>query len=115
MKMVEKVARAIFDLASVDDVTLPWERVTEGNRELHREWARAAIRAMREPTEAMIAAGTKADWVGEIESRAGDAILATERPNYLDPENKDYDRTGIWPAMIDAALPLPSSGEKNGL
>jgi hypothetical protein len=54
MTMVERVAKAIYDVTSVDDMTLPWEKAKAGQKELHMEWARAAIEAMREPTEAML-------------------------------------------------------------
>ena len=46
--MVERVAKAIYDSCS-----LQWQRITWDERN-HTEWlkqARAAIRAMREPTE----------------------------------------------------------------
>lgn len=65
--MVERVAKAIYDVTSVDDVTLPWERAKAGQRELHMEWAQAAIEAMRTPTPSMEDAVAKDvdDWVSE--------------------------------------------------
>lgn len=67
--MVDRVARALVERGvEYDDQTL--ERM-----------ARAAIAAMREPTEAMIEAGQAEEWTGKRE--------AVE---------------SVWGAMIDAAL-----------
>ncbi len=73
--LVERVARAMFVVES-DDPDDPgvWEYAAENYRAL----ARAAIEAMREPTEAMIDAG---------------AIYADCNGAH-----------GAWQAMIDAAL-----------
>lgn len=73
--MIEKVARAIADQTGMG------HRWTE-----HRHEARAAIKAMREPTEAMVFASAK---LSQPVHRS-DAYL-------------------IWQAMIDAAL---NEGEK---
>jgi hypothetical protein len=54
MEMIEKVARAIFEVCSVDGVTLPWESISENSRALHKDWAKAAIEALREPTPEML-------------------------------------------------------------
>lgn len=45
--MVDKVARAIMDVTSVEGTTLPWEGITEGHRALLIEQAKAAIKAMK--------------------------------------------------------------------
>lgn len=49
MKIRERVARAIFDVGSLEGVTLPWEKVDQGKRDFHLELADAAIKAMSEP------------------------------------------------------------------
>lgn len=49
----------------------------------------------KEPTPEMIAAGTAADWVGEVEGRAGLSIMPVESDYVSSP--------GIWPAMIAKA------------
>ncbi len=78
MGKVEEVARAIAWANNEDD----FGRMSEEVRELYREQARAAIRAMLEPTEEMLKAG-----------RAHEATdLASE-----------------YCAMIDAALAEPVS------
>lgn len=51
--MIERVARAIYDTTGVEGVTLPWEKARKGARDLHIEWARAAIEAMRSPDDTM--------------------------------------------------------------
>jgi hypothetical protein len=52
--MIERVARAICEAKLWPGA---WEKETEGNREEWRMLARAAIEAMREPTDAMLACG----------------------------------------------------------
>lgn len=51
MTMVERVARAI---ARAEPLCLPWDEISEIQKTLFRTAARAAIEAMREPTEAMV-------------------------------------------------------------
>ncbi|QND42941.1 hypothetical protein HB770_20745 [Rhizobium leguminosarum bv. viciae] len=84
--MIERVARAIFDVCGIDGVTLPWEKTDQGTRDLHMEWAKAAIEAMRTPTEAMIS---------EMESAASFGI---GKPN------DDEAIPRVWQWGIDAAL-----------
>ena len=104
MDMVEKVARALCE-----DTLRRWRTPIAMKAEPWREFipaARAAIAAMREPTEEMLAAGATADWVGECESRAGLSILPSEAQEWSD-EADEYvtvTRPGIWPKMIEAAL-----------
>lgn len=74
-EMFERVAKAIF--VAADDATNTWP--TPSHPECQR-MARAAIAAMREPTESM-------------ENEAADTDAA---------EKRDYRR--IWIAMIDAIL-----------
>lgn len=59
--------------------------------------ARAAIAAMREPTEAMIEAGATASWYSDEHGMAW----------RLPSETVEQ----IWRAMIDAALLPPANGE----
>jgi hypothetical protein len=85
-EMVERVARAMFDL---NIEMLDWDRVHESVSEGYRHSTRAAIAAMREPTEGMVTAGKDAYKVtrGKRSNLHGPAGLA-----------------GKWQAMIDAAL-----------
>ena len=93
-EMVERVAESLFVQHYFPAPAL-WDGEPEQRKQFYRDMARAAIKAMREPTEAMIVAGTLADWVGEAESREGLSIMP----------NDDYGTPiGIWPEMIDAAL-----------
>lgn len=76
-EMIERVARAIC----LADTGLP-EGETADAREWYRCAARAAIEAMREPTDAMLAEG-------------GVAMSFASHPS---------DANRSWRAMIDAAL-----------
>lgn len=72
--MVERVAQAVH--RAVYQLSHSWEAATEAEREYYRDKARAAIAAMREPTDAM-------EWVGyERRMTVGE----------------------FWTAMIDEAL-----------
>jgi len=73
--MVERVAIALCDKALWDGA---WLQANETERNEQRYRARAAIEAMREPTEAMVHADTVKEW-------PSDACAA-------------------WKAMIDEAL-----------
>ena len=80
--MIDKIARAMH--ASVNGHVQPpptWDNQSEQSQNYWRIGARAAIVAMREPTETMIDAGSK------------------EQRNIL---SKPIE--GIWAAMIDDAL-----------
>lgn len=64
MEMVERVAKAIFESdhtdrlkALGDEPWLKWEELARGMRRHFEYAARAAIEAMREPTEEMIKMG----------------------------------------------------------
>ena len=75
--MIERVARAIVGVTDQE-----WEDENEAWREFYRAIARAAIAAMREPSETMV-----------------DAAWAS----WEDPEgSKGF--VGAWQAMIDIAL-----------
>lgn len=80
--MIDKIARAMH--AGVNGHVTPpptWDNQSEQSQNYWRIGARAAITALREPTETMIDAGSK------------------EQRNIL---SKPIE--GIWSAMIDAAL-----------
>lgn len=85
-EMVDRVARAIYlsPLGGHDDPSAPrWDELRESHKDGFRDNARAAIEAMRLPTEAMVdAADTK------------------------DIETCQYCASGQehWQAMIDQAL-----------
>lgn len=68
--MVEKVARAIWALQRDTDCN-DYDKLWDGPcsaKEIARDMARAAIEAMREPTEDMLEAGTNAVDDGETYS-----------------------------------------------
>lgn len=93
MTMIERVARALLAVDYPDDVGgemeyLWWDR----HGETYLRYARAAIEAMREPTEAMIAA---------IRSAAIDSIYS-DGIGHSDLE--EGAEIVIVSAMIDAAL-----------
>lgn len=75
-EMVERVAKAICEAIGDD-----WNREgVEGLAAAYQPMAIAAIKAMREPTEAMIEASNR-EWDGRMSHRS----------------------SGAWQAMIDAA------------
>lgn len=96
--MVERVARAIWGELSLWSRPLEakptWDQLSGGNKELGRLLARAAIDAMREPTNDMIMAAmiTPSPTVAE----AGGVL----------PQAREHTRLE-WQAMIDAALTGP--------
>lgn len=82
--MIERVARGIWERHRQIDISArftSWEDAKEWQRTAAAEFARAAILAMREPTEGMVNAGYGTD----------DAI-------------QGHDCAAIWRLMIDAAL-----------
>lgn len=88
MDMIEKVAKAIFDAMDVTDGL---------DSSSADRYARAAIEAMREPTQEMVEAGQEVN-----------NLLPEDR----DPPNaflflSHDEMTEAWQAMIDAAL-VPS-------
>ena len=80
-EMIERVAKAI----ALDDCQT-WNELDAVNRGMFLSFARAAIAAMREPTEAMLEAGTI------TVSKTGVISISTQ------------DAARIWRAMVDAAL-----------
>ena len=91
MTMIEKVARAIYDTVWYEGA---YDNDSVNGETVHikeaREQARAAIAAMREPSEAMIAAAPY-----EVDAKGNGFLLGL---------------LTVWPAMIDAAL---AEGDKN--
>lgn len=79
--MVERVARAIGSSGHAEQDGHLWDEEREFERQFLLEQARAAIAAMREPTDAMVA--------------EGHAVYAA------DPRLALHD---LWRAMVDAAL-----------
>jgi hypothetical protein len=79
--MVERVARAIYEDRNGPRCE-PWGTKPKGHKDPYRADARAAIEAMREPTEAMVGSGADHDAEGG----------GTGNP------------LAIYTAMIDAAL-----------
>lgn len=80
--MVERVAKAIYEEDDPWHVAFPWPNLTktQAGVDAYRRCARAAIEAMREPTEAMERAGLRE---------------MTIDPAWAKP---------AWQAMISAAL-----------
>lgn len=94
--MVERMARAIATSRfghdgwdDDDDGSQYWERCVED--------ARAAIEAMREPTESMLAATEKVV-VGYDDFATGDGTLFLSHPGFHDNAKT------AWRVMLDAAL-----------
>ena len=86
--MVERVARAIYEARAVHFGEPPRNPPVRDERwELCISYARAAIAAMRTPTEEMVAEGAGVDFwnSGDGKSTTGNVVV-------------------IWPAMIEAAL-----------
>lgn len=57
MNMIEKVARAINarqQMSAYGEIIIEWDNNTEKTKRITKEFAKAAIEAMREPTEEMI-------------------------------------------------------------
>lgn len=84
-EIVERVAVAIFKRARDES---DWSEISEDERHQWRADARAAIAAMREPTETMPMAGFHA------------AFETSDEPVYVG----DHEIRKMWRAMIDDAL-----------
>lgn len=88
-EMIEQVAKFLHALSaekfssSSKDAPIygPWEQLSDHNRLQYFDYARAAVKAMRDPTPEMY-----------------DALSAT------DILWKDNTSQGVWQAMIDGAL-----------
>lgn len=91
MTMIDRVARAMFEATNEHDET--WDTEAQEIKTTYLIMARAAIEAMREPTDTMVMA---AEWA-EPEYREDDTDMgATYKAE--------------WRAMIDAALNEQVSG-----
>lgn len=97
--MIERIARAIYEAAwnsepdqfvsALHDLDGNMHATLDGEFDM-RIFARAVLKAMREPTTAMIDAGNDCgDW---------------GPPGYSDHANGPAGPENCWPAMIDAAL-----------
>lgn len=98
-EMIERVALAIFKSNFHPDDAANEALIAEKRAEWPGDWCRAerqartAIEAMREPTEAMAAAGEeKVEW--DSDDRSGGWF----------PRYRDGDASMIFSAMIDEAL-----------
>lgn len=114
-EMVERVARSIYDSHNFHS---PWEQASQEWHLICRHQARAAIAAMREPTEAMWHAGrdpvsthgcVRDGW--SVAKHVNEAFGGP--PAWIDAENErllaehvDKGTCAVWTwrAMIDAAL-----------
>lgn len=87
--MIERVARAIYEADDAWSTAFPWPSMasSEQSPDNYRRIARAAIEAMREPTEAMREKIALEDWTGV----------------------RDISWTDGWQIMTDAALSEDSS------
>lgn len=90
--MVEGVARAIYE---VPGRGYEWSNAEEPERKHALKYARAAIEAMREPTDAMM------DVMNDV---------VIDGPDYVDFYPSMADCASLWTAGIDAALNEQVSG-----
>lgn len=97
MTMIERVARAICQANQMDPDSKSHINGNAWHWEDYAKDARAAIEAMRDPTEAM----KVACWPNH-HPWGKNAPDPTERPEMV--RQMDADVTADWQAMIDAAL-----------
>jgi hypothetical protein len=100
-EMVERMARAATENANRHKVESgypyrpeldDWDNLSETARNMRRADMRAAVKAMYEPTEAVVKAGEAAQW---------DCLCWSPEPGEgLD----EFDPVPAWQAMIDEAL-----------
>lgn len=98
-EMIERIAKALVDSWPVSD--LKWDQQPEFGKDKARKPAKAAIEAMREPTDKQILAGARAT-AEQLFCQEG----AWDRGHWSDAAKKDYLNSSkcCWRAMIDAAL-----------
>ncbi len=87
-EMVERVARAQYALDAAKGFLPPWDHAAAHVKDFYCETARAAIEAMREPTEAMLEVGAQycyQTYGGDWDTSLNDARVS-------------------WQAMIDETL-----------
>lgn len=78
-EIVERAAKAMVEKCA----GTPWEQLTEYDRDIMRNAARAAIAALREPSDAMLRS---------VDNEASDKFVARGRAY------------SAWTSMIDTAL-----------
>ena len=110
MDMIERVAEAMWQAewaraGNGGRRRVPWPEIAPTDQDRYRFVARAAIEAMREPTDEMVAAcwPLHHPW-------GANAPPAAERPDLFQTMT-DLARAD-WSAMIDAALPSPPVAEE---
>lgn len=89
MTMIERVAKAIYEASPFKMTEGPYERQSDLYKRNCRLLARAAIKAMREPTDAMV------DVMNDV---------VIDGPAYVDFYPSMADCASLWTAAIDAAL-----------
>lgn len=97
--MIEKAARAIYEADDVWSSAFPWPDMGSDDQSAdnYRRIARAAIEAMREPTEAMHEAAEEIS-VYYDDFSCGDGNITLGLSGFRAKFN------GIWGQLIDAAL-----------
>lgn len=107
MSMIERVAKAIYEgISTVAGGDLPddWHALGPDHDAAREEWmriARAAIEALREPTEAMMLAGWTRQFMN-VGATLGEAVeLANNK--LVREEDVRFLKEG-WSSAIDAAL-----------
>lgn len=93
--MVERVARAIHD-ASHKELGFSWAK------EMRMAQARAAIEAMREPTDAMVERAVPAVTISIDRGPALNREAQQQAEDFVAPRRRDA--ANIYRAMINAAL-----------
>lgn len=86
IEMIERVAKALYERDGNEN---DWAKADGDCRRLYRKCARVAVKAMREPTDAMLS--------------AGDSMMPQIAPGQDITTGHDALKDA-WPAMIDAAL-----------
>lgn len=96
--MIERVAKAMHEALPVEPWDkIPWEELPDSGKDEYRTRSRAAIEAMRGPTEAMIDAG-------------GASVYGHPREKAIEWAKEDKfdgcveEAREVFTAMIDAAL-----------
>lgn len=77
--MIERAARAIYEGRNGSGCK-PWSRLTQAHREPYLADVRAAIEAMRDPTDAMIDIGVDGDDAVDIYQSMLDTALLEYQP-----------------------------------
>lgn len=110
--MVERVAKAIYEASPFRETAGAFEDQSEIYRRMCRLFARAAIEAMREPTDTMLLDGMEAFY--EVNAEAWDEdkfpkeseevhrAYVAMKAGAMVRNSREFD--AIWRAMIDAAL-----------